>query len=335
MKTRLWFLLFVLSLAGAGCTHTEISPQGPAYDAELSNFEYPRPVHFLELSSQGQRLRMAFMLAEPAKANGRTVLLLHGKNFSGHYWEPTTAALVAKGYRVLVPDQIGFGKSSKPGSYQYSFHQLAALTEQLMNHLKIDKISVVGHSMGGMLATRMALMYPTRVEKLALVNPIGLEDWKTVVPYATVDEVYAGELKADEASIREYQKNSYFGGQWKPEYEKHIDVLAGWTRHPDYPKVAWVAALTSDMIFTQPVLYEFSNIRAPTLLIIGQRDRTALGKARAPASVRSSLGNYPELGRKTARAIPKASLVEIREAGHMPQVEQFSVYMDALSHFLE
>jgi pimeloyl-ACP methyl ester carboxylesterase len=149
-----------------------------------------------------------------------------------------------------------------------------------------------------------------------------------------VDEVYADELKSNEESIREYQKNSYFGGQWKPEYEKLIEVLAGWTKHPDYPKVAWVAALTADMIFTQPVLYEFGNIQAPTLLIIGQRDRTALGKGRAPASIRSSLGNYPELGRKAARAIPKASLVEIRDAGHMPQVEQFTVYMDALLHFL-
>jgi pimeloyl-ACP methyl ester carboxylesterase len=82
------------------------------------------------------------------------------------------------------------------------------------------------------------------------------------------------------------------------------------------------------------VLYEFGNIQAPTLFIIGQRDRTAIGKARAPAAIRESLGNYPELGRKAARAIPKASLVEIREAGHMPQVEEFVVYFDALEHFL-
>jgi pimeloyl-ACP methyl ester carboxylesterase len=88
------------------------------------------------------------------------------------------------------------------------------------------------------------------------------------------------------------------------------------------------------MIFTQPVLYEFGNIQVPTLLIIGQRDRTAIGKARAPAAVRESLGNYPELGRKAARAIPKASLVEIREAGHMPQVEQFNLVEESLEHFL-
>jgi pimeloyl-ACP methyl ester carboxylesterase len=331
MKIWLSFFFFLLV---TGCSHTGTPSNGKAYDAELSGFEYPRPVQFFEVESQKQKLRMAYMLAEPGKPNGKTVVLLHGKNFAGFYWEPTIAALVNKGFRVVVPDQIGFGKSSKPEVYQYSFSQLAALTEQLLTHLKIDKVSVVGHSMGGMLAARFTLQYPSRVEKLALVNPIGLEDWKTVVPYATVDENYAMELKSTEESIREYQKNAYFAGQWKPEYESLIQVLAGWTRHPDYPNIAYVSALTSDMIFTQPVLYEFGNIQAPTLLIIGQRDRTAIGKARAPAAIRESLGNYPELGRKAARAIPKASLVEIREAGHMPQVEQFGVYYDALEHFL-
>jgi pimeloyl-ACP methyl ester carboxylesterase len=331
-RIKLSFLLFAAFLTS--CTHTVNPPQGQAYDAELSTFEYPRPVQFFEVESQKQKLRMAYMLAEPGKPNGRTVVLLHGKNFSGHYWEPTTAALVNQGYRVVIPDQIGFGKSSKPEAYQYSFSQLAVLTEQLLNHLRIDKVSLVGHSMGGMLAARFTLQYPARVEKLALVNPIGLEDWKTLVPYQTIDDVYANELKSTEDSIREYQKTSYFGGQWKPEYEPLIQVLAGWTQHPDYPKIAWVAALTSDMIFTQPVLYEFPNIQVPTLLIIGQRDRTAIGKARAPATVRETLGNYPELGRKAARAIPKASLVEIREAGHMPQVERFSAYLEALAHFL-
>jgi pimeloyl-ACP methyl ester carboxylesterase len=329
---KLWFLLFAAFLSN--CAHTAQNSQAQAYDTELSTFEYPRPVRYFEVESQRQKLRMAYMLAEPGKPNGRTVVLLHGKNFSGHYWEPTTAALVNQGYRVVIPDQIGFGKSSKPEAYQYSFSQLAALTERLLTHLKIDKVSVVGHSMGGMLATRFTLQYPARVEKLALVNPIGLEDWKTLVPYQSIDDVYANELKSTEESIREYQRTSYFGGLWKPEYEPLIQVLAGWTRHPDYPKVAWVAALTSDMIFTQPVLYEFPNIQVPTLLIIGQRDRTAIGKDRAPASLRETLGNYPELGRKAARAIPKASLVEIREAGHMPQVEQFPVYLEALTHFL-
>ncbi len=108
--------------------------------------------------------------------------------------------------------------------------------------------------MGGMLAARFALMFPERTEKLVLVNPIGVEDWKTLVPYRNLDQLYASELKMTPESIREYERLNYFGGQWKPEYAALIEIPAGWTRHPDYPVVAWDAALASVMVFTQPVL---------------------------------------------------------------------------------
>ena len=122
--------------------------------------------------------------------------------------------------------------------------------------------------------------------------------------------------------------------RWKPEYEALVGTLAGWTKDPEYPTVAWNAALTSDMIFTQPVLYEFPLLTVETLLIIGQRDRTAFGATWAPKSVAETLGNYPVLGRKAAAAIPRARLVEIADAGHLPQVEAFDQYVDALVPFL-
>ena len=328
----------ILFLIAASRTQAQ-SPGAPSheprtFDAELTGYRYPRPVEFYEFTSQGQQLRMAYMLAEPEKSNGHTVLLLHGKNFSGAYWEPTIRELLKAGFRVVAPDQIGFGKSSKPHTYQFTFQALAENTRGLLDHVQVDRVEVVGHSMGGMLATRFALMFPERVEKLALVDPIGLEDWKTMVPYRTVDQNYAAELKATRESIREYERTSYFGGEWKPEYEPLIEIPAGWTKDPDYPIVAWDSALTSDMIFTQPVLYEFPLLRTKTLLIIGQRDRTAVGKAFAPESVRAKLGNYPELGKKTAAAIPDCELVEIQGAGHLPQVEKFDEYIRALLKFL-
>ena len=88
------------------------------------------------------------------------------------------------------------------------------------------------------------------------------------------------------------------------------------------------------MIFTQPVLYEFPLIASETLLIIGQRDRTAFGRTWAPKSVAATLGDYPVLGRKAAAAIPRSLLVEIPDAGHLPQVEAFDEYIEALVPFL-
>jgi pimeloyl-ACP methyl ester carboxylesterase len=306
----------------------------PRFDAELTAYPYPFPVQFLELASQQETLRMAYMDVAPPQPNGHTVLLLHGKNFPASTWEPTIRLLTARGYRVIAPDQIGFGKSSKPARYQYSFQQLAGNTRAVLDRAAVTRVSVVGHSMGGMLATRFALMFPDRVDKLVLVNPIGLEDWKTVVPYRSIDAWYEQEKKATPESVREYQRTSYYGGTWKPEYERLIETSIGVLHHPDYPKIAWASALLYDMIFTQPVVYEFGNLKVPTLLIIGQRDRTALGKAGAPKEIAATLGDYPALGKRTAAAIPGAKLVEIPGVGHLPQVEAFEAYAEALTQFL-
>ena len=85
------------------------------------------------------------------------------------------------GYRVVVPDQIGFGKSSKPLA-DLHFDELARNTASLLESLNIETVDVVAHSMGGMLATRFARSYPARVERMVLAAPIGLEDYRLYVP---------------------------------------------------------------------------------------------------------------------------------------------------------
>lgn len=135
-------------------------------------------------------------------------MLLHGKNFAGYYWRNVIRALSIKGFRVIVPDQIGFGKSSKPFIH-YSFHQLALWNKELMDSLRIDKDNIPGHSMGGMLAVRFALMYPGRTEKLLLENPIGLEDYRRIIPYVNAEQQYQTALKSTAASIRKYYQSAY------------------------------------------------------------------------------------------------------------------------------
>src|SRR5690606_862478 len=237
---------------------------------------------------------------------------IHGKNFNGAYWKTTIQALTKEGYRVIVPDQVGFGKSSKPENYQFTFQQLAINTKNLLNELKVDEIYLLGHSMGGMLASRIALMYPELVKKLILENPIGLEDWKTVAPYTSIDQHYENELKANYESTKQYQLSFYYDNKWKPEYDEWVYLLTAWVKHPDYPKVARNNAQTADMIFTQPVLYEFENIKSPTLLIIGTRDRTAIGKNNVKnEKIRERMGQYQILGKETQKKIPNSKLVEL------------------------
>src|SRR6187549_2492034 len=83
-------------------------------EPRLENFQYPFPVQLYSFATQQQTLEMAYMDVAPKSAERGTVVLLHGKNFSGAYWEETAKALSETGYRIIIPDQIGFGKSSKP-----------------------------------------------------------------------------------------------------------------------------------------------------------------------------------------------------------------------------
>jgi pimeloyl-ACP methyl ester carboxylesterase len=306
-----------------------------ALDPLLTNYAYPFPVKFITVTVQQGNYKMAYMDVEPVKPNGQAVLLFHGKNFSGAYWEQTARALQNEGFRVIIPDQLGFGKSSKPSNIQYSFQLLAANTKSLLDTLNITRTSVLGHSMGGMLATRFSLMFPAIVEKLVLENPIGLEDWKLKVPYQSVDAWYKNELSQNYEKIKAYQQANYYHGQWKPEYEKWATMLAGWTMHPEYKIVALNSALTYDMIFTQPVVYELKKIEVPTLLIIGQLDRTALGKQQVADEVRKTMGDYPKLGKDTHQNIRGSILVELNNVGHLPHIEAFDQFIKPLLEFLK
>ena len=323
---KIWLtLLMLFAMTGAHASEPAI------YGARLEGFEYPYPVKTFALKSQQQTLEMAYMDIKPEQPNGRTMVLMHGKNFCAATWVETINVLVDAGYRVVAADQIGFCKSSKPARYQFSFQQLAANSRALLDSIGIDKVSVMGHSMGGMLATRFALMYPAQTEQLVMVNPIGLEDWKALgVPYRSVDDWYQRDLNTSAEGIRKYQLTTYYAGQWRPEFDQWVEMQAGMYRGEGKEQVAWNSALTADMIMSQPVVYEFPQLKMPTLLLIGELDNTALGKDAASPALQKKLGDYQQLGRVTAKAIPKATLVNFPDLGHSPQIQAPERFHQAL-----
>ncbi len=316
-------ILIASLLATVGIAAAATADDAAGYGPRLEGFDYPHPVRTHAFASQRQQVEMAYLDVPPTgEANGRTALLLHGKNFCAATWEQTIAALADAGYRVIAPDQIGFCKSSKPDGYQYALAGLAHNTLGLLASLGIERSVVVGHSMGGMLAMRYALMYPDTVEHLALVGPIGLEDWKAEgVPYQPVEQVYASELRTSYDSIRDYQTTVYYAGEWRPEFERWARMQAGMYAGPGREVVAWHQALTFDMLMGQPVVYELPLLRVPTTLFIGVHDRTALGKGAATPEVQAKLGDYRALGRRAAEEIPGAVLVEYEDLGHSPHIQ--------------
>jgi pimeloyl-ACP methyl ester carboxylesterase len=328
--------LIVFGLFTALLCATASAQSAASYGPMLEGFDYPYPVERFEFESQRQRLEMAYMDVRPQTPNGRTIVLLHGKNFCGATWEATITVLRERGWRVVVPDQIGFCKSSKPAVYQFTLHQLAANTRALLLKLGIERAVIMGHSMGGMLATRFAITFPESTQALLLVNPIGLENWEAQgVPYQTIDQWLANEQRTSAKSIREYQRTTYYAGTWEPRFDRWVNMLAGMYAGPGREQVMWNQALTSDMVFTQPVVDELSRIRAPTVLFIGEKDNTAIGKAAASAEVKARIGNYAELGAHAARAIPNGRLVPFPQLGHSPQIQDPRRFHEALGRELE
>ena len=311
--------LALACLAMTGAADPAVAPDlGP----NLERFTYPWPVQSMTFDIVGQPAAMSFMDIAPARPNGRSVVLLHGKNFCGATWESSARALSAAGYRVLIPDQIGFCKSAKPRAAQDSFEMLASFTRRLMESRGITRAAIVGHSMGGMLAMRFAILYPDSVERLVLVNPLGLKDRSEEgLPYVDVDTLWAGEKKTSYASIKAYQQQNYYHGRWKPAYDRWVWMLAGMYQGAGRDTVALAQAKTSEMIKTQPVVHELYRIKPPTTLLIGTLDKTAFGRAQTPPNLRRFLEAIPVAAQTAVTRMPNATLVKLDGLGHSPQVE--------------
>ena len=147
-----------------------------------------------------------------------------------------------------------------------------------------------------------------------------------------MDVQYANELKATYESLKKYQQSYY--PEWKPAYEPYVAAQFGALQLPDFKKATWASALTYQMIYEQPVAYEFKNITQPTLLIIGQEDRTVVGKNLLPKEVAAQHGNYPQLGKWLQQQIKGAKLAELPGVGHIPHVQALALFKTNVLSFL-
>ncbi|ARD21291.1 MULTISPECIES: alpha/beta fold hydrolase [Shewanella] len=329
MMKYLLTMLFAFSVSLQAYAATQVT-----YNKELDGFEYPFQVNTFDFNSQNQDLQMRYMDTGNKSAK-KVAVLLHGKNFSGYYWEKVAKDLLEKGYRVVIPDQIGFGKSTKPAFYQYSFGQLALNTKLILDHLGVEEITLVGHSMGGMLATTFAVNYPTLVKKLILINPIGLEDYGQYAQFKDVNFFYKRELAKTLDKARNYQKKNYYDGKWSSEYEQLLVPLKGMLAGADWEAVAWNNALTYGPIFSENIVDRLSQVTSQTFLIIGTRDTTGPGRGWLKDGVTKTLGDYKTLGKQANSLVKGSVLFELEGLGHMPQYEDYDVFIKAFNKALE
>jgi pimeloyl-ACP methyl ester carboxylesterase len=298
---------------------TDVKPGSITYD----EIAYPYPVQYFPLTMYGQDVRMAYMDVPPAGTpNGRTIVLFHGMNFGGFYFGGPIEILRKEGFRVIVPDQIGFGRSSKP-IIPYNFHDMALNSRKLLQSLGVTKTVIMGHSMGGMLATRFAASYPDMTERAVIYNPIGLSDPRYERPWRSADDAYKATMAQTNdqhwqgfyANIRRYFPSP---GAWKPEYEQYVRILYAPTLGGDWPRLAMVRSIYQQITYLDPVDYDWPKIKVKTLVIGGDKDTA----------------DFPARAKHIADTIPGAELVLLPNLGHVPHLENPDMFYPPLLKFL-
>jgi pimeloyl-ACP methyl ester carboxylesterase len=310
----------------------ETSQREP-YGIGLEGFAYPYPVSLLPLVNDGEQVRMAYMDVAPAQPNGRTVVLLHGRNFPSSYWAPVIKTLTEAGYRVVVPDQIGFGKSSKPAG-ELHFDTLARNTIALLDTLHITKADIVAHSLGGMLAVRIARAYPDRITHLVLAAPIGLEDYRLYVPPTPTEKILENEDRLTAEGYRKQLETNYSLKLPFDQVTPFIDARFNIKGAADYPR--WLRAFVSSaqMIYREPVVHEIPLMTQPTLFVMGADDHNAPGRPNAPEALRPQMGQNAELARALAPKMPNAHAEVIPNTGHLVFLEAPQKFDELMLGFL-
>ncbi len=282
------------------------TPDRPLADLETRYLESSGD--YREVDGLRLHVRVSGSVTAPA------VVLLHGFGSSLHTWEPWASAL-ATDYRVIRFDLPGFGLTGAEPCADYSDKRAMALINALLDQLGIARASFVGNSLGGRIAWRYAAEFPARVGKLVLIAPDGFaspgfdyEQHPTVpllvklMPYVlpkfllrmNLQPAYVDPAALDDALFARY-------------YDL---LLAPGVRTAMLDRLAQVF-----LPHPEPLL---ARITAPTLLLWGERD------ALIPIS---NAADY-------LRALPQATLVRLRDLGHVPQEEAPERALVPLQEFL-
>lgn len=290
---------------------------------DYSNVPYPYPVSYLPVEVYGQDLRMAYMDVEPTgPANGQTVVLFHGMNFFGAVFGETMRRLSEAGFRTIAVDRLGYGRSSKP-IMQYNLHIPARNTKRLLDHLGLDEAHIVGHSMGGMVATRFASTYPDATRTVVMVNQIGLTDTR---PGREWSEPVGGDGEGMTAQqyydsvLRSHVR--YYVAGWDNDFLRWVEYPFGLYHSGEFPRWLEMRARQGNILYEDPVVHEWQYIDSKALVIGGADDPLSQDFRAAATHVAQSLQNaqlilYPNVGHAPAFEIPDqfhADLIEFLES---------------------
>lgn len=330
----------IAALLGIGLVGVPAPPATAQTAAEplgiaLEGYAYPHPVRYLPLIVGRHAVRLAYMDVAPTAApNGRTILLLHGRNFPASYWAPTITALTGAGFRVIAPDQINFGKSSKLDDVPVSFDAMALHMVALLDALGVERADVVAHSMGNMAGVRFARTYPERVGRLALYAPVGLEDYRFTVPPVPEERLIEQEERLSGEAYLDQLITTYGLTLPREQVQPFADLRERLKGSAEWPR--WVRSFVSSYyaIWGQPVVHELPLLDKPVLFLVGTRDRTAPGRPFARPEDRERMGRVAERARELAPRMREARVETFEGVGHLIHMEAPERFHRALLAFL-
>ncbi len=239
------------------------------------------------------------------KGEGRPLLILHGWGFgSSNSWFNVQKMLALQGFKVIVPDFPGFGKSGRP-SFPWSVSDYADWLEELVDHFNLENFSVIAHSFGGRVIVKYLAENEGRINKLVLCSPAGVKPKKTVEAKLAFWISKAGNIVFDIRYLRKFR-------------ETIKSVFYLFLRKTDYVKAQGVMKETIKKILAEDLTPYLSGIKTETLLVWGERDRIVPLKY---ASV-------------FKREIENSELKTIPKAAHSPHLENPEKLLETIIPFL-
>ncbi len=267
-----------------------------AQDAESSDkwaTVYGMKIHYLDAGS------------------GPVVILLHGLGGDVSNWAQTIGPL-SKKYRVIVPDQIGFGKSDKP-LINYRIATLVDFLDGFYKQVGITKASLVGNSLGGWAVAAFALAHPEKVDRLVLVDAAGFAITGDVDP-----RIVNGLNPSTRDAIKQVMGLVFYNKQL---FASDVAVDAFFTRRMTAGDGYTIQRFIDSIVHGEDVLdNKLSAIKHPTLIVWGRED---------------GLTPLTTLGERFKKEIAGSELLIIEKCGHVPQLEKAAEFNAALMKFLE
>ncbi|WP_108922104.1 alpha/beta fold hydrolase [Mycobacterium montefiorense] len=321
-------------------------PDGDTLGIGLEGYPYPYPVQYLDVThvaqavwidrqapESEQRARLAYMDIQPESGQPRgAVLLVHGKNSFGAYWREVIQALRHEGYRTIVPDLVGWGKSTKPSTL--TAESLVTHLRSLLDALKVNSVAVVGHSTGGLVGMHMTRLLPERVGSLVLESPMGLEDYRNGLIRQVGHQDWARDERSSTADqIRQYIAH-YFVNKDPRFIDPFVAVRTAIGRSPEFERWVQSLAAATDMLLNEPAVDFVATLPVRTLFVCGLSDRTYVGAKYTEPNHQAVKGNIAAMAQGFAARMPAARFVGLPETGHVAHLESPAAFLAPVLEFL-